>query len=116
MSPGRGTRVFTLTDARAALPRIQELTAAAARELDSVMQELGHLDEQVPEHAQLHTFLTRIVTSWAEAVQELGAEAKGVWLVDFDTGNGYYCWQHPEDTVSHYHGYEDGFAGRMKIV
>jgi hypothetical protein len=56
------------------------------------------------------------VTAWAEAVQDLGAEAKGLWLVDFDAGNGYYCWKHPEATVSHYHGYDDGFAGRMKIV
>src|SRR5215208_2630836 len=116
MSPGRGARVFTLDDARAALPRIQELTAAAARELDPVMQQLDHLDEQAPEHSQLHGSVTRIVTAWAEAVQELGAEAKGLWLVDFDAGNGYYCWKHPEPTVSHYHGYDDGFAGRMKIV
>ena len=56
------------------------------------------------------------MTAWAEAVQDLGAEAKGLWLVDFDAGNGYYCWKHPEPTVSHYHGYDDGFAGRMKIV
>ena len=49
-------------------------------------------------------------------MQELGAEAKGLWLVDFDAGNGYYSWKHPEPTVSDYHGYDDGFAGRMKMV
>ena len=36
--------------------------------------------------------------------------------VDFDSGEGYYCWRYPEAAVQHYHGYEDGFAGRMKIV
>ena len=46
----------------------------------------------------------------------MGLEAKGLWLVDFDNGEGYYCWQHPEASLSHYHGYEEGFAGRMKIV
>ena len=46
----------------------------------------------------------------------MGLEVKGLWLVDFDNGEGYYCWKYPESVVCHYHGYEDGFAGRMKIV
>jgi hypothetical protein len=116
MSPGSGARVFTLDAARAMLPQIQELTAVAARELDPLMQQLEKVDENAPEHPRLHDSITAIVTAWAEAVQDLGAEAKGLWLVDFDAGNGYYCWKHPETTVSHYHGYDDGFAGRMKIV
>jgi hypothetical protein len=116
MSPTPGARVFTLDAARAMLPRIQELTAVAAGELDPLMQQLEAVDENAPEHARLHDSITSIVTAWAEAVQDLGAEAKGLWLVDFDAGNGYYCWKHPESTVSHYHGYDDGFAGRMKIV
>ena len=36
-------------------------------------------------------------------------------VVDFDNGEGYYCWRYPEETIGHYHGYDDGFAGRMKI-
>ena len=116
MSPTRAGRIFTLDAARAMLPHIQELTAAAAREVDPLMQQLEHLDDDAPEHSSLHGSVTLIVTAWAEAVQDLGAEAKGLWLVDFDAGSGYYCWKHPEPTLSHYHGYEDGFAGRMKIV
>ena len=41
--------------------------------------------------------------------------APSSWLVDFDNGEGYYCWKYPEDTVGHFHGYEDGFAGRISI-
>ena len=26
------------------------------------------------------------------------------------------AWQYPEDAITHFHGYDDGFAGRMKIV
>ena len=116
MAPTPGARVFTLDDARAMLPQIQQLTAAAASELDPLMQQLEGVHENAPEHPRLHDSITSIVTAWAEAVQDLGAEAKGLWLVDFDAGDGYYCWKHPEPTVSHYHGYDDGFAGRMKIV
>jgi hypothetical protein len=55
------------------------------------------------------------VDNWAEAVRAMGLEAKGLWLVDFDNGEGYYCWKYPEQVISHYHGYEDGFAGRIPI-
>jgi hypothetical protein len=112
----RGARVFTLDGARALLPRILELTAEAARQVDPLMARLEDLDASDPEHSRLSESVSRAVTAWAEAVQDLGAEAKGLWLVDFDAGNGYYCWKYPEATVSHYHGYDDGFAGRMKIV
>ena len=36
--------------------------------------------------------------------------------VDFDNGDGYYCWKCPEVTILHYHCYDEGFAGRMTIV
>ena len=80
------------------------------------MRQLETLDADDPEHSRLSASVSRMVTTWAEAVQALGAEAKGLWLVDFDAGSGYYCWKYPEAIVSHYHGYDDGFAGRMKIV
>jgi hypothetical protein len=35
--------------------------------------------------------------------------------VDFDNGVGYYCWCYPEPGITHYHGYSDGFAGRVTI-
>jgi hypothetical protein len=35
--------------------------------------------------------------------------------VDFDNGEGYYCWSYPEPAITHYHGYEEGFAGRISI-
>jgi hypothetical protein len=109
-------RVFTLDSARALLPQILELTAVAAQRVDPLIERLEELDADDPEHSRLSESVSRIVTTWAEAVQHLGAEAKGLWLVDFDAGSGYYCWKYPEATVSHYHGYDDGFAGRMKIV
>jgi hypothetical protein len=55
------------------------------------------------------------VNGWAADVQALGPEVKGLWLVDFDNGHGYYCWCYPEAAILHYHAYEDGFAGRVKI-
>ena len=47
----------------------------------------------------------------------LGVEVKGLWLADFDSGDGYYyCWQLGEDDIEHFHRYETGFAGRRPIT
>ena len=48
-------------------------------------------------------------------MEALGLDVKGLWLVDFDNGSGYYCWRWPETELAYFHGYEEGFAGRVRI-
>jgi hypothetical protein len=114
-SPSRRT-IFSLAEATDLLPTVKRLTAEAVREADDVSDRLRELDPRDPDHATLSAQLSGIVANWAAAMHALQLEAKGLWLVDFDNGEGYYCWSYPEDTISHFHGYDDGFAGRMKIV
>lgn len=109
-------RLFTLAEARQLLPSVRELTAEAARQAEALADAIDDIDEDDPQRTELGVQLKMIVDRWAERIRELGLEAKGLWLVDFDNGKGYYCWQHPESSLSHYHEYEEGFAGRMKIV
>ena len=56
-----------------------------------------------------------IVKAWADDLLARGLEIKGLWLVDFDNGSGYYCWRYPEERLDFYHSYEEGFGGRMRI-
>lgn len=107
-------RRFTLDDARALLPRVRHLTDAAVREADDITDRLEASGEA--ERAHLEAALNAVVSKWVNDITALGAVVKGLWLVDFDNGEGYYCWRHPEPDVSHFHGYDEGFAGRMKIV
>jgi hypothetical protein len=107
--------VFTLDQARALLPKVKLMTADAVRRAEALASQLHGITEHEPEHESLSAALRDVVNRWAEELQGLGAEAKGLWLVDFDNGVGYYCWCYPEPGISHYHGYADGFAGRMKI-
>ena len=99
-------RTFTYEQACALMPEVRRLTENAWREFEA----LGHTGAITPESAA-----GRLVQQWAEDVMALGAEVKGLWLVDFDNGSGYYCWQHPEPGLHHYHAYEAGFRGRMRI-
>lgn len=56
-----------------------------------------------------------VVQSWAQDLIARGLEIKGLWLVDFDNGSGYYCWRYPEERLDFYHSYDEGFGGRMRI-
>jgi hypothetical protein len=107
--------IFSLAQASALLPQVKLLTADAVIRAEAITAELQQLPEADPGHAQLREALRDTVDSWAAAVGGLGLEAKGLWLVDFDNGDGYYCWKYPEQVISHYHGYEDGFSGRIPI-
>ena len=115
MPASEHTSIFSLQQAQELLPHVKHLTADAVRRAESLATQLHGLAEDDPEHVTLSAALREVVNGWAEELQSLGVEAKGLWLVDFDNGEGYYCWSYPEARISHYHGYEEGFAGRVKI-
>ena len=97
-------KIFKLEEARALLPKVRELTADAV----SRYARLGEGGETEEERQ-------KIVGQWAATIASLGVEIKGLWLVDFDSGAGYYCWKYPEESLDHFHGYEEGFSGRLPL-
>ena len=96
-------KTFTYEEASKLLPEVQRLTEEAVEECED-------LTENDAAEAQL------ILTRWAESILALGVEVKGLWLVDFDCGVGYYCWHYPEASLQFFHGYEEGFGGRVPMV
>ena len=109
---GHGKRVFSYEEAVALLPEVRRLTERA---FERVQADSGILSPQGAPGAEAQGRLTAVVKGWAEAVTAMGLEVKGLWLVDFDNGSGYYCWRYPEPGLQFYHSYEDGFGGRMRI-
>jgi regulator of sirC expression with transglutaminase-like and TPR domain len=97
-------KIFTLDEARRLLPRVQKITSEAVFRY----ARLGAGDEAEEERQG-------IVGDWVRAVVTLGAEIKGLWLVDFDSGAGYYCWKYPESSLEYFHGYDEGFVGRLPL-
>jgi hypothetical protein len=97
-------KIFTYEEAATLLPEARRITADAVTAVESL-----------PENELAVAESERIITDWAGAIIELGIEVKGLWLIDFDNGSGYYCWQHPESSLQYFHGYEEGFGGRVKL-
>jgi len=107
---GSAKKVFSYEEAAALLPEVRRLTEVAHERVASFE---GGTAQGVGTEAQGR--IEEIVGAWARAVMEMGIEVKGLWLVDFDNGSGYYCWRYPEKALQYYHSYEDGFRGRMRI-
>lgn len=99
-------RTFTFEEARKLVPAVRERTRRAIARIE----ELGG-DAGSPESPEAKG----ILLAWAREMDELGIEVKGPWLVDFDSGDGYWCWRWPEESLDWFHGYEEGFAGRVRI-
>ena len=100
-------RLFTYAEAKALLPRVQQLTQEAYDRVERLLD--GPKSADAKEQAQ------SIVNAWAAELGAIGLDIKGLWLVDFDNGSGYYCWKHPELSLDYFHTYEEGFSGRVRI-
>ena len=56
-----------------------------------------------------------LIKDWHAKIRKLGAEPKGLWVVDFDCGEGYFCWKYPESSVSHWHSYDTSYKDRVLL-
>lgn len=110
-------RIFTYEEALELLPTVQELTRSAAEKVEALTggsasgsgaEEMVVGEDSLPEVEQ-------ILAEWAAAILDLGIEVKGLWLVDFDSGSGYYCWRYPEPALEFFHTYDEGFQGRVAL-
>ena len=94
---------------------VRDLTAAAVRQIEALVTNLGSRDELDSRREEIEEAQEKIVRAWAREVTAIGCEVKGVWLVDWDSGDGYYCWRFPEPSISFFHTYDEGFAGRIPL-
>lgn len=108
-------RVFTLTEAQALFPLVRRLTQGAYQELEPVRRALEAMVPTNPSILDVERQYEAIVKRWVGKMERLGLVVKGLWLVDFDTGDGYLCWKFPELRIGYYHGYHGGYSNRVPL-
>jgi hypothetical protein len=108
--------IFTLAAARSLLPQVREITQQYYDRVEELRERAD--DVQASDDLNvLEQHMQNLMQEWASEIVALGVEVKGLWLADFDSGDGYYyCWKLGEDDIEHFHRYELGFAGRRPIA
>jgi hypothetical protein len=107
-------RFFTLDEARTILPVVRRITKTARNDISLLSTKVSYIRDKKKRGA-VEEQIQAIFQNWHQKVRKLGCVAKGMWLVDFDNGEGYYCWHYPESDIHYFHGYNDGFGSRVRL-
>jgi hypothetical protein len=109
--------VFSLDEARRILPVVRRITLEFSAKVELLIARLETLQlNQTETICALEKQVNELIQSWNDKIRKLGADPRGLWVVDFNSGEGYYCWKHPEVDILYWHSYEDGYSGRVPLV
>ena len=129
--------MFTLEEANAALADLRpivermvqhrrDLTAAQARQVELVTRIAGNGGDMVP--SDLHDLAETIqreadaISDCAEQINQVGAQVKSLeeGLLDFPAKRGeedvLLCWKLGEDEIRFWHGTDEGFSARKRLL
>jgi len=109
--------VFTLEEARELLPVVFRITKIYSQKVQALidrLESLGAANETLA--SSLDEQVSQYIQDWQNKAQKLGAIPKGLWLADFDAGDGYFCWKFPERTIEYWHSYNDGYTKRVLVT
>jgi len=110
-----GERIFTYEEALDTFAEVRDLTARAIHQIRALYNSIQSREEMERRHNELEAATSQVIEAWTEEVTAMGCLVKGLWLVDWDCGDGFYCWRYPEASIAHFHDYDDGFTGRIPI-
>jgi hypothetical protein len=135
--PGEPTRLFTVAEANALLPRLRRILAqlqdARLRLLEAQRQLAGrfHGGPRANGHAAPDSEMARLTTASEDAqaqigaavaaIEELGGELKDPerGMVDFRSERDgrvvYLCWLMDEPQVMYWHELDAGYRGRQRL-
>ncbi len=129
--------MFTLEEANAALAELRpivermvqhrrNLSAAQARQTELVTRIAGNGGDMVP--SDLHDLAETIqreadaISDCAEQINQAGAQVKSLeeGLLDFPARRGeedvLLCWKLGEDEIRFWHGTDEGFSARKRLL
>ena len=101
--PIHSRRQFTQGEAEELLPILRRITEAADSRAREIHEQLRWVPREEPLAARLQGDLDLVVRRWAIKVSRLGCAPRGVWLVDFDAGDGWYSWRYGDEQLSFFH-------------
>ena len=108
-------RMFSLSEAQSLLPVVRKVTRRAVGDFDPVRGRYRNLLDCDPRKPQLALQYEKIVRLWMTKMARFGLVARGLWAVDFDTGDGYLSWKYPELRLAFFVEFEDPNLTRRSL-
>ncbi len=109
-------RIFSREQASDLLPLVYRITEEAQLTVKKLILQRDTLQKNSNGSTSVvEGKISEEVTLWENKMRKLGLFPKGLWLVDFDNGQGYFCWKFPEIKIDFQHAYTEGFTGRKVL-
>lgn len=109
-------KIFSREEAQSILPIIWRITSQYSKKAQLLLNRIEAIQGRNEGAVKgLEEQVNVIVQEWQTKLEKLGAHTKGLWIADFDSGDGYFCWKYPEKNIVYWHKYSDGFSGRTPI-
>jgi hypothetical protein len=108
---------FSRDEANEVVRVLNRITLKYSQKVNELIARLEGLNpNERSKTSEIEAVIGRLIEEWNGKVRKLGGIPKGLWLVDIDNGEGYYCWKFPEAVVEHWHDYNSGYAGRVPLT
>src|SRR5690606_24732290 len=108
-------RRFQLEDARSFLPAIDAVTRQAMDKAEPIVTMINN-PKDLQDKKLLTLRLQSIVEKWSSQMLYFGVMTRGLWMVDFDCGHGYYSWVAGEKDITTYRSYTQDFDQRTPLI
>ena len=107
---------FSKEQADGLISTIYKITCKYHFEVEQIIAKIDRMISDDPVLVELEEKMNSLIKEWHFKVKKLGGIPKGLWLVDFDNGKGYFCWKYPEKIIEYMHDYQGQFKNRKKIL
>jgi len=104
--PIHSRRTFTKEEAESILPIIRRVTEGTSAEVAELQEKLKFVPPSEPLYDRIYSSIELAIRRWAVKISKLGCEPRGIWLVDFDAGEGWYTWRLGDDELCFFHSHE----------
>ncbi len=109
-------RVFTLEQAQELLPVIVKITRSYSDQVKALVERIENQSEANKDtNWRLEQEINTLIDTWKSKMNRLGVTPRGLWIGDFPTNSGFYCWKFPEEKITYWHSKDDGFSKRRSI-
>ncbi len=95
-------KLFTLSEAECLLPLIKKITITQREALEPWKIKLDRTLSNDPRRPVIEREYERLVLVWRGKISRVGARAAGLWVVEFDVGDGVLSWRYPELRIAHF--------------